>query len=294
MTTAKVIDVSSWQHPNGGPIDWAAVHESGVQGVIVKLTQGTTYTNPYGIADCHAAALAGLLIGVYHFAQPAQFTAAAEAEWFKSQLGGLTLDLGAWLDLEDLGGTPPHEVGPWSEEWLAAVQTPAHPAGLYTDRSIFGSLPGAPWGYRLWLAVPGQVDGPAEGEWMTQTGTGAVPGVDGAADEDVIWNARGLNLPVGGSTPPPVQPPPHPTPPAPIEGTCTVQLVELSIHNAPQWDTKALQLILRGFDGQITVDGLFGPQTDSVVRAFQAKCGIAADGIVGPKTWGVLLTGKPQ
>jgi lysozyme len=294
VTEAKVIDVSSWQHTGGVEIDWAAVHESGVQGVIVKLTQGTTYLNPYAVADLHGAALAGLLIGVYHFAQPGQFTPQAEAAWFLEQLGGLELELGAWLDLEDLGGKPAHELGPWCEEWLGQVQTPSRPSGLYTDRSIFGQLVGAPWGYRLWLAVPG-ADAPTDSnEWMTQTGSGAVPGVTGNCDTDTVWNARGLNLPVGGTTPPPVAPPPPHPAPQPTEGTCTVQLVELSITDAPAWDTKALQLVLRGFDGSIEVDGIFGPQTESIVKAFQGKCGLVEDGIVGPATWGVLLTGRPQ
>jgi len=294
MTTAEVIDVSSWQHPSGAGIDWGEVIDSGVQGVIVKLSQGTTYTNPYAVADLHAAAAAGLLIGAYHFAQPGQFSAQSEAAWFQGRLGGLALDLGAWLDLEDLTGIAPHEVGQWAEEWLGAVQTPATPAGLYTDRSIFDSMPGAPWGHRLWLAVPGQSDGPAQGEWMTQTGQGPVPGIEGAVDLDTVWNTRGLNLPPGGSTPPPVEPPPLPTPTPEPKGTCTVQLPILSTTDYPTWATKALQLVLRGFDGSIEVDGIFGPQTESVVKAFQTHVHLTVDGIVGPATWGLLLTGAPQ
>jgi len=40
--------------------------------------------------------------------------------------------------------------------------------------------------------------------------------------------------------------------------------------------------------GGVTVDGEFGPETAARVRAYQKMRGIAADGIVGPRTWGEI------
>lgn len=57
------------------------------------------------------------------------------------------------------------------------------------------------------------------------------------------------------------------------------------------WSVKALQLILRGHDANLSVDGEFGPLTEAAVKAFQEVFKVTADGIVGPVTWGLLLNG---
>ncbi|MBD2020394.1 peptidoglycan-binding protein, partial [Leptolyngbya sp. FACHB-36] len=41
------------------------------------------------------------------------------------------------------------------------------------------------------------------------------------------------------------------------------------------------------FEGAI--DGVFGAETQTAVRAAQRRFGLEADGVVGPSTWSALL-----
>jgi peptidoglycan hydrolase-like protein with peptidoglycan-binding domain len=52
---------------------------------------------------------------------------------------------------------------------------------------------------------------------------------------------------------------------------------------------RPLQQLLRARNHPVGVDGIFGPQTESAVKAFQRSRGLAVDGIVGPQTWQRLV-----
>jgi peptidoglycan hydrolase-like protein with peptidoglycan-binding domain len=51
---------------------------------------------------------------------------------------------------------------------------------------------------------------------------------------------------------------------------------------------RAVQSQLRSRSGWLQIDGVFGPQTDGVVRHFQGFCQLGTDGIVGVNTWNAL------
>lgn len=52
---------------------------------------------------------------------------------------------------------------------------------------------------------------------------------------------------------------------------------------------RTLQQLVRARNHPVTVDGIFGPNTEAAVKAFQQHKSLAADGIVGPQTWPRLV-----
>jgi peptidoglycan hydrolase-like protein with peptidoglycan-binding domain len=72
-------------------------------------------------------------------------------------------------------------------------------------------------------------------------------------------------------------------------GNQTWPVLIIQVSNGSTGDAvRAVQSQLNSRSGWLTIDGIFGPQTDSVVRSFQTFCGFSVDGIVGPITWNGL------
>ncbi|GAP02348.1 hypothetical protein FPFC_012280 [Fructobacillus pseudoficulneus] len=91
-----VVDVSSYQG-NLSVQDFQAMRSKGVMGVVVKLTEGTSYTNPYDATQVNNARAAGMRVSAYHYAHfTSQSEARDEANYFAdraAKLGFTSSDL---------------------------------------------------------------------------------------------------------------------------------------------------------------------------------------------------------
>lgn len=88
---ANFIDISS--HNGALSIaDFQRIKSYGINGVVVKLTESTSYVNPYAQSQISNAQAAGLVVSAYHYAHyTSQAIAQAEANYFASLANSFNL-----------------------------------------------------------------------------------------------------------------------------------------------------------------------------------------------------------
>ena len=129
--TRKVIDVSYWQRD----IDWNAVVAAGVEGVIIKISDGQSLEETWWTHHFNAKSH-GLAWGVYcysHASTPEE--AAAEANEVLYLLQGEMPPLGIWFDFEApecLAADDPTAI---CSRFVAKCNADGHAAGIYASLS---------------------------------------------------------------------------------------------------------------------------------------------------------------
>lgn len=190
MVTVRGIDVSAWQHPAGEAIDWHQVELAGYRRVWIKATEGLDYVNEYCAMDAHGARAAGIANGFYHVLDPAQ-SAAAQAEATMKAIESLPRDFGVAVDLEPTYGT---DWSLWEQSaraYLGALPESVERKWVYCDTWFRQNMPGAPWGYELWLAQWDSRPRIDVGCWQSSSDS-EVPGVPSTVDVDWwFWGSIG-------------------------------------------------------------------------------------------------------
>lgn len=96
--------------------------------------------------------------------------------------------------------------------------------------------------------------------------------------------------PIPPPVPPTLTPPPFPLPSGWWFGWEAGPVQSVSGYHGHRGDLAVWQQRMRDRGWQITVDGLYGPQTNGVCLSFQREKGLVADGKIGPVTWAAAWT----
>ena len=123
-----------------------------------------------------------------------------------------------------------------------------------------------------------------------------IKGINGPIDKDICYRDYPTIIKDGGfngwgERAPDIQP-------AEDAPTCNITLQYLAQegYTSTGAAVKTVQRLLNAMDyigadnRQLTVDGIFGTNTDHAVRLFQQHNNLTADGIVGPATWVAMLS----
>lgn len=200
------IDVSRFQ----GTINWTSVRGSGIRFAWAQATRGLTSPNGNFVANMNNGKSAGVYMGAYHYAFPADSTPQVQANYFWNLAGpyikadGKTmmpmLDMEVWTG--HVGATSYTD---WANQWCNAIIAKAAAVGVKVKPVIYLSACNgckftssiSQWG--AWIAnYNGQ--NPQTGtpwsacsscnRWGTwhfwqYTDSGSIPGISGACDRDV-------------------------------------------------------------------------------------------------------------
>lgn len=285
----KVIDVSSYQ----GKVDWAKVKAAGVDGSILKiirkdLNPDTQFENNW--SGCESAGMP--IVGVYNYSYATSVSKAkGDAQKVIDTLAGRKAKV--WLDVED---TCLKGLGQRLIDIILAYQEVIRGAGLdfgvYTGLSFYNSYI-RPYARQIdcnfWVArypssttmtvdhTPNMdyqplVSHVLEGwQWTSKC---RIAGISGNVDLNQWYGAIPEPEIVGGN--------PYPIP---------ERLLKLTTPNMRGKDVGWAQhhLVRLGFlEGESEIDEIYGPKTQTAVKAAQKHFGIAVDGIVGANTIYVL------
>jgi GH25 family lysozyme M1 (1,4-beta-N-acetylmuramidase) len=281
MALVRGIDISSAQSITS----WASVAKA-VDFVIVKATEGRTFSSPTWPAYYKDSKAAKILTGSYHYAHPRNnpvseaehYIAALKAAGFRSGF-----DLPPVLDLEETEGRSKAALTLWAINFMHEVDSafsltkPWQKTGVYLNPNYFHNLTDGPKvvdGRWKWLA-----DWPKrDSVWPPDSGLPRssaavwqftdrmrIPGIKQNVDGDVarLVDLHDLAPMFYGVKPPPVPVPPKP--PVPLV------LVDrrMVARNATQ--TGALQRALNTAVGSNVHGGFHDRATIAAIRAWQKR-----------------------
>lgn len=253
----KGIDI----YNGNGVYDYNAIKNDGVQVVIHKATEGTTFVDKT-LKPRYLSLVNNFKLGYYHFARntgnPEQ-----QAQNFLNVIEGLHSDTVLWLDIENTGDWSKQESINFTNRFVNYVKNKGKPIGIYTGLSFYyeylqanidSSIP-------IWLASYGRqpVQFPNVVSWQYSE-TGRINGISGYVDMNYFNDSIFTGVKPNSQS---------------------VQVVKPQIQLSTE---QIIQTQLNTVLGcNLSIDGVIGEQTRQQIRVFQTVAGIRVDGVWGPQ-----------
>lgn len=298
---AHGIDISSHQ----GGLNIAAIW---ADFVIVKVTEGTGYENPFWRAQAEATLAAGKRLGLYHFANDED--AGEQARFFLDRAKGYAGRATFWLDWEaDAVGLGPGPALAFLNQ--VAAETGSTP-GFYTYQNVLSSFDWSAVAARFPLWVAGGPDYSDYGRSYSDppvpnvpywgggalvhqyTEDGYLPGYSSHLDLDRLRDRAAWDAMIGGGHVTVSAPAASPAPTA-VDGQ---QRLDEDGEMGPATIARFQQVMGTTIDGELDDDG--SPAIEAFQQFLNAVVGEGAqqqlngepaldvDGIAGPATWRVF------
>ena len=314
MKMLKGIDVSHYQ----GNIDWDKVKPQ-IDFAILRMGLGDDIPSQddkqfeRNYAECTRL---GIPFAVYFFSYAVnKAKVAKEIAHIKRLLNGKTLNAPVYIDIENTRGLDWRSISDAlmlsiMQEYNLQLNAIGYKMGIYSSRSAFwNEKMSDPWYDNIskWVAEYGDKVNSFNRPYdiWQYTSKGTVNGINGNVDMNVSYNSI-FEKP----TPAPAAPQPKPINTAvkdwqlaaiadgykfPKYGAdgiwgeeCESVAKGAICKKRLTYTNRNLTKIVQRTVG-VTVDGLFGKNTDRAVRAYQGSNGLTADGCVGINTWKMIL-----
>jgi peptidoglycan hydrolase-like protein with peptidoglycan-binding domain len=289
MTGTLVADISEYQ-----PDVADATYLKWSQAVIIRAMYGATPDKAwYGGARRNSLHAGGAqFVGIYAYIRAYQ-SVIAQAHALLALIGSLRPGEKLIADIEEGTGS---QAARW-QTWAAIVQAATGDRPwCYSDLSFAATHDLSP----EWVAAFGEVE-PATPHILWQFSSAyAVPGV-GTADCSLFHGSIGqlaalAYQPDGTPAAEPASPKaPAPSVPANWQEKTMAGLPTLKLgakDSKEPWMVRRVQGLIEALGPHCEITGTYDAATETAVKTFQHNHGIKDDGIVGPVTWSMLITGK--
>lgn len=273
-------------------VNFNTMKKAGVDGVIIRAgyrtaKSGENAADPNFSTNINGAIKAGLPVGVYWWTtSKSNYEAEAEAAYCAKLIKGYKISFPVWLDIEYYNSSREGRADHLTKEkrtqyaiaFLEKVKSYGYDVGVYCNKDFWNdSLQKEKLQhYARWIAHYGKSNSVDCDMWQyTSSAKGNKYGVSSSCIDlsycytDFIFGKKS-------------------------------KFADGSYHSA-QSEVKDMDTLRKGDKGQqvralqkllgnLTVDGIFGVDTQNSVKAYQRKNNLEADGIVGPKTWEKILS----